>query len=87
MRLEPRGPDAGARYEIEGFAGPLGRGDPPMVSSVAPLPSGDGGPEQGALLKEMTGRELMEQGLPVNSPRSLQAIWMVYRRVKAPPRK
>ncbi len=87
VRLELRGLDAETRYEIEGLAGPLGGGDPPMVSSVALLPSDDEGPAQGALVKETSVRQLMEQGMPIHLPKSPQATWIVHRLVKSSPGK
>ena len=84
--LKLPGLDTAAHYAMKGYAGHLGpspvwgQGSMAMLSNVAPLPLSD----LGSALAEgntMSGRELIEQGLPMRLDRSSQVVWITYQRV------
>jgi hypothetical protein len=57
-------------------------GDVLLLSEVLPLPLSDVIPVAVDGKTGMSGRELIEQGLPVKLAGSPQVVWIVYRRVK-----
>ncbi|MEI6150335.1 MAG: LamG-like jellyroll fold domain-containing protein, partial [bacterium] len=91
MRLQLRDLDAAATYLIAFFVGPLDRqlkadahGAPPELSYVDPIMAG---PDQGPLSPDgalrLTGRELMDAGLPVKLIKGPHVSWTVYRILSA----
>lgn len=84
--LKLRGLDAAAHYAMKGYAGNLGPspvwgpGSMPMLSNVLPLPLSDVGLALGEGTT-MSGRELVEQGMPVRLAKSRQVVWIAYQRL------
>ena len=89
-RLKLRGLDTTTSYEIRHFSGPLnepsgkGKSDPPMVSRVDAVDRPAQEPSSPNDAIQFTGRELMEQGLPVKLPASPHVMWAVYQPLKTP---
>ena len=83
--LKPRGLDAKATYMMKGYTGNLGRasvwgsGSTVMLSNVVPLPLSNTGMAKHK--DKMTGRELLNQGLPTTLAKSPQVVWIVYQRL------
>ncbi len=87
LRLKLRDLDAAAQYKIKRFVGLLhessgnSQSDPPILSGVEALPSSGQEPSSPSGSLKFTGRELMEQGLPVKLPASPHVTWTVYQRI------
>jgi hypothetical protein len=85
--LKFRGLVAAAHYAMKGYAGDLapsavwGAGAMAMLSNVVPTPLSN----LGLALGEghtWSGRELIEQGLPLQLGKSPQVVWFAYQRVR-----
>jgi hypothetical protein len=85
IRLKLRALHEAAMYAIKQYAGPMdersgkGGSDPLMVSRVEAVDRPGQEPPSPNNATQFTGRELMEQGLPVKLPASPHVMWTVYR--------